>query len=224
MEELFEVRINQLKLLQVRGYSVPSQQWANVADLETFIRNYGTNPGQARATFNEYCVYGSPTVQGTAAYIRYLLPIEGEERKTKAISNKAVAEIVAQLMKETTINFTSIIFIVQLSYSPSAAKTLNTQSAPDCEVQLFEESELLYNPLEHSLVPSHKIIPIDEEDKLLKRMKITKDKLPEALDNDPVIKFLGCQVGRIVEISRKQIFLPVLASKTVFYRRVIRGF
>lgn len=157
----------------------------------------------------------------TAAYVEYLLPIETKEGKAK-FNSEAATLVVERLMNQAQLMYTSKILILHTFCSASALKIL-TQSGSNTPTQIFEEPDLLYNPLEHILSPRYEVIPSDQESKLLERMGLTKDKLPEALDNDPSIKFLGCQIGQIVKITRKQIFLPVLASKSVIFRVVIRG-
>lgn len=58
MEELFEVRTNQLKILQIRGYLIPDEELKAVSSLESFILSYGTNPGSARMfSINIMCIH-----------------------------------------------------------------------------------------------------------------------------------------------------------------------
>ena len=68
---------------------------------------------------------------------------------------------------------------------------------------IFSVNELLYNILDHDMVPTHQIITEDEKLELFKNYNITDEKqLPEINRFDPVAKLLGCRPGDIVEIIR----------------------
>ena len=68
---------------------------------------------------------------------------------------------------------------------------------------IFSVHELLYNILDHAMVPPHRIITEDERLELFKNYNITDEKqLPDINRFDPVAKLLGCRPGDIVEIIR----------------------
>ena len=53
-----------------------------------------------------------------------------------------------------------------------------------------------FNPLDHILVPEHRLLSQAEADEVLKRLKVTRDQLPKIRKTDPVIRLLervhGC--------------------------------
>ena len=53
-----------------------------------------------------------------------------------------------------------------------------------------------FNPLDHILVPEHRLLSQAEADEVLKRLKVTRDQLPKIRKTDPVIRVLervhGC--------------------------------
>lgn len=55
---------------------------------------------------------------------------------------------------------------------------------------------------EHELVPPHRALGKEEAVEVLTRMKISRDKLPLLKRSDAVAKFLGLQVGQVIEIRR----------------------
>ncbi|WP_393971662.1 DNA-directed RNA polymerase subunit H [Oxyplasma meridianum] len=80
-----------------------------------------------------------------------------------------------------------------------------------------------FNVLQHDLVPEHHLVPVEEEDKVLKELDISKDLLPKISRNDPTIKALEeihgkLDNGRIIKIIRKS---PTVGYST--YYRVIMG-
>lgn len=80
-----------------------------------------------------------------------------------------------------------------------------------------------FNVLQHDLVPEHHLIKIEDEDKILKELEITKELLPKIGRNDPTVKALEeihgpLEIGRMIKIIRKS---PTMGY-TVYYR-VISG-
>ena len=68
---------------------------------------------------------------------------------------------------------------------------------------IFCINELLYNVLDHAMVPPHRIISEDEKKELFKSYNITDEsQLPDINRFDPVARVLGCRPGNIVEIIR----------------------
>jgi DNA-directed RNA polymerase subunit H len=60
----------------------------------------------------------------------------------------------------------------------------------------------------HEMVPEHWLVPVKDEEKLLKTLGVSKAQLPKIRKSDPVIKALEkvegqIEQGRIVEIVRK---------------------
>ncbi len=65
-----------------------------------------------------------------------------------------------------------------------------------------------YNILMHEMVPEHWLVPVKEEEKVLKTLGVTKGQLPKIRKSDPVIKALEkvegeIIPGRMIEIVRK---------------------
>jgi DNA-directed RNA polymerase subunit H len=75
------------------------------------------------------------------------------------------------------------------------------------------------------MVPVHELLSDEEADKVLKRLKITRDQLPKIKDTDAAIKMLEKAMNR--SIPEKSIVRIVRDSQTAevaeIYRLVIRG-
>jgi DNA-directed RNA polymerase subunit H len=81
-----------------------------------------------------------------------------------------------------------------------------------------------FNVLEHEIVPEHHLVPVEEEEKVLTELNVTKDDLPKISINDPAIKALeeihGKLIpGRIVRIVRKS---PT-AGYYEYYRVIVKS-
>lgn len=79
-----------------------------------------------------------------------------------------------------------------------------------------------FNVLEHELVPEHSLLSEQEADKILAKLKITRDQLPKIRKDDACIRLLEriegpINPGRIVQIRRKS----DTAEEFVIYRLVI---
>ncbi|MCS7134102.1 MAG: DNA-directed RNA polymerase subunit H [Candidatus Caldarchaeum sp.] len=69
---------------------------------------------------------------------------------------------------------------------------------------------------EHVLVPKHEVLSEEEAEELLKRLGVSRDKIPYILPNDPMVKRLGAKAGDIIKITRKSL----TAGEAVYYRVV----
>ena len=87
------------------------------------------------------------------------------------------------------------------------------------------EDSVPFNVLKHTMVPRHELLTDDEADKVLKRLKITRDQLPKIKDSDAAIRTLKAAMNRdIPEKSVVRIIRDSQTSETAeVYRLVIRG-
>lgn len=84
------------------------------------------------------------------------------------------------------------------------------------DIQVFELRELMFNIMEHVLVPHHDVI-VDEHviQTMLKSYHLkSKLQLPLILKTDPVARFLALKPGNIVRITRPS----PSAGEYIFYR------
>ena len=87
------------------------------------------------------------------------------------------------------------------------------------------EESVPFNVLKHKMVPVHELLSEEEAEKVLKRLKATRDQLPKIKESDAAIKTLEKAMNR--SIPEKSIIRIVRDSQTaeeaVVYRLVIRG-
>ena len=100
----------------------------------------------------------------------------------------------------------------------------------------FLMSELMANPTFHKFVPTHRLMSEEEKKAYLVENKMREKDLPreryvepllknsETTANerksDPIVKYYGFRPGQLIEISRSNIFTPILVPDTLFYRLV----
>ena len=88
-------------------------------------------------------------------------------------------------------------------------------------IQHFMDDELMYNPLNHVMVPKHRIMSKDEVKELKEVDKITPGKLPQISALDPIAKRLGARPGDILEIMRDILIKQTtLIEQEISYRAV----
>jgi len=87
------------------------------------------------------------------------------------------------------------------------------------------EDAVPFNVLLHKMVPVHELLSDEETEKVLKRLRITRDQLPKIKDSDAAIKTLEKAMNR--PIPEKSVIRIVRDSYTSevaeVYRLVIRG-
>ena len=102
----------------------------------------------------------------------------------------------------------------------------NLLSYESSNVTIFSIANLTVNITKHSLVPRHRVLDINESNKILKRLRVTRGNIPQINrfyteeDNckgDPVARFYGMRSGDIVEITRRQ----KTSGDHNFYREVV---
>jgi DNA-directed RNA polymerase I, II, and III subunit RPABC1 len=70
-------------------------------------------------------------------------------------------------------------------------------------VNIFQIKTLLFNPLDHVLVPPHRIVTSDEKTKIAKTYNVMDDKqYPEISRFDPIAMAIGMRPGQLCEITR----------------------
>lgn len=99
------------------------------------------------------------------------------------------------------------IVIVDFEVDKDTQKIVNIMNAKyEVFVQIFEKKTLYYDVTEHFLVPKHTRIAKRNPEKIQKIYDEyfinNPSKLPKILVSDPVAKFIGLEIGDLVEIDR----------------------
>lgn len=98
-----------------------------------------------------------------------------------------------------------IIFISNDEVNEGLLQTINQLYNNDkIYINIVNIKRLLFNILEHNLVPKHQILQDDEKEEILKKYRITnmEKELPSISRFDPVSIAIGLRPGQICEITR----------------------
>lgn len=80
-------------------------------------------------------------------------------------------------------------------------------------------NKVLFDIMNHDLVPFHQIITEKEKKDLIKKYKIEPNQLPKILDTDPVCISIEAKPGQILKIIRKS----HTADESFSYRFVVES-
>jgi DNA-directed RNA polymerase subunit H (RpoH/RPB5) len=105
-----------------------------------------------------------------------------------------------------------------LEYIPCRISKKSSNGQYGCFIQHYLDEELKFNPLNHLLVPKHRILSPEEFEKL----NLKRDKLPIISALDPIAKRLGARVMDVIEITRRSLIskTTVITEEEISYRVV----
>ena len=209
--KLFEIKKNQVKLVQKRGYNV---------DRERAILNY---------TYENFINYYIPLAEKNKKTIRNLLSSvyknENDEKifvyyadvdsSSKQVGKDIISDFIYQLDSHKTKN--GIIITPSISLSSDSKKTIT--SLLTYNIYVFKENEMAYDPTESFLVPEHKALSVEDQRDFLQRNNISIDQLPVILTSDIISRYYGFRNGQIIEIKRTNLY-DTIVQHSLAYRQV----
>lgn len=70
-------------------------------------------------------------------------------------------------------------------------------------IEFFTESELIFDIMEHELMPHYRVLSKEEKEALHKRYATDDSSIPRMLSNDPVAKYYGLSPGMILQVQHQ---------------------
>jgi DNA-directed RNA polymerases I, II, and III subunit RPABC1 len=123
----------------------------------------------------------------------------------KAISIQQVRCTIAKLRNHHVVHG---IIVHEQTLSPGARKLLiesNSSVAPNSGplyIETFDENQLLFNTLEHELVPEIRLLSKEERKSVCNKYRVNPSQLPHIVRNDPMARLLGMNKGDMMKIVR----------------------
>jgi len=105
-----------------------------------------------------------------------------------------------------------VVVIGEGKYSYVARKT-----AKETGIELIPSDFPSFNIFHHELVPRHEILPPEEAEELLKKLRVKPYQLPHIKSDDPAARSIGAKPGNILKITRKE----STAGEHIYYRYVV---
>ena len=197
----FRMRRTISQMLRDRGFNVDPIDYE--MDFETFLATF---PGPSSEQYNQIYQHNNPNINPIMTRFDY---DDGH------FTNKQLKDCLAT-MKAKDIKH-AILIVTDGSMTPMTVKTVEKiKTQESLQIELFEQKEVLINITEHELVPKHSPLTDEEKKQLLDRYQVTESQIPRILKTDPVIRYLGVDVGTVVEITRKS----ETAERYITYRLV----
>jgi DNA-directed RNA polymerase I, II, and III subunit RPABC1 len=103
------------------------------------------------------------------------------------------------------VNISHSIIIYGDTITPMTKKAIQTTT--ELEIELFSESELLFNITKHILVPIHEKLSEYENKVFKKRFGV---KFPIILTTDPISRFFNFKKNDIIRVTRKNNYVSYL--------------
>ena len=184
ISNLYKSRKNLLTILAKQGYNIQNNENFSINEISHL--NFTE---QLDLLLNK---------EGKKVYIKYKIE--------KKITPKTIYEIIDELYLIENIleEKDDLIIIVKDKENDTVMKLLETfYKTEKIFITVFAIKSLLFNILDHDLVPEHRILTIKEKQNFLKNKGIQKlSQLPTISRFDPVAKAIGMRPNDICEIIR----------------------
>jgi DNA-directed RNA polymerase I, II, and III subunit RPABC1 len=210
LEKLFMLKKTQIELTRDRGFDIKNDEKMLTWSLSAFVRHLSKGGQRPRDIL-------TTDYESTFDDDRRLLAYYGT--KDANMKHVSVEEIRLFRLKISELNITDAILIVDAPISTTANDHLN--KITNVNWQIFNDSELHYNPTTHISVPKHILLSPEEAEAKQKELKVTPLQLPIMHNTDPIIKYYGWQVGNIVKIYRNDTFINIPAPHSINYKIII---
>jgi len=215
MQRLFDIKKTQLELVQDRGYVVSPQEMAIFTmTLEEFTNYVNTMVVSQKKSARTVLSKSYDMVNDNGEVIRKMEVFYAGKEK-KYISSETVNEFIKRLTPKVY----EAILIVNAPLSAPSSKELSAVHLT--RWQIFNDSDLSYNPIRHVDTPRHELLSPEETQAKLKEMRVDMSKLLIIKVNDPVIRYYGWPVGGLVRVHRDDRAISILAPKSVNYRVIV---
>lgn len=217
MQHIFDIKKTQLELARDRGYDITDEAAIlnmSLNDFVNYISRAINQPGGIRNMLSH--IYKSREEYGGDR--RRLVVFYGERTnpQQKQISIDIVRTFISIIQNYSA---SEAIFIVDAPLSSDGNLALSAVKL--VKWQVFNESELTYNPTTHVDTPRHELLSEEEKIAKLREMRVDVSKLLLIKSTDPVVRYYGWTPGGIVRIHRDDSSISILAPKSINYRVIV---
>lgn len=210
--QLFEVKKNQLLMIERRGYNIDKERGLFSIRPDQFISTYVPFAKSQGKTFRAVLTNVYQNDQGQRILVYYAdIPPTATKLGVSAIED-AVADMTKYQLRNAVI-------ISANDLTPDASKKIAGLIAYN--IQIFLEQEMAYDPTAHFLVPKHIPLTIEEQREFLNQKKndepsFTIDQLPIILADDVIARYYGLRGGRVVRIERENMYESMIINSVTY--------
>lgn len=187
VSKIYNSRLIILKQLETRGFNI--EEWNNfsINDIQVMYNNKQldmllTHKNEDKKIYVKYHLFNKLSPHYIYDYVEDLYNIEN-------------------VLKQED----ELIIISKTNPNDSLINELTNQfNNNNIYVNIYNLHRYLFNILEHTFVPYHRVLNSEEKDKIYKKYNILRDnQLPEISRFDPVAQTIGLRPGELCEITRK---------------------
>jgi DNA-directed RNA polymerase I, II, and III subunit RPABC1 len=210
---LFEVKKNQLTMIQERGYNIDREKSILQLTLPQFLDAYVPFARKQNRSFRSVLTNVYENDNGKRILVYYAdVPSSSTQLGVNELGD-AIADMERYKLRDAVV-------ITAKPLSPSSSKHLDGLVAYN--IQIFLEEELAFNATRHFLVPKHIPLTLEEQRAFLNSKKqseegFTIDQMPVIPAHDPIARYYGLRGGRIVRIERENMY-ETMILKSVSYK------
>ena len=195
---IFKSRNNLLQQLKIQGYNVENYEGSNLTEVNSMVESKQMdmlvkNDENSKKVYVKYHLVKNLRLNNIQEYIDDLFNLESILTPTD-----------------------NLVIVIKSEPNESLIKAVqNIWEQQRIFVILYNLKRLQFNILDHSLVPSHRVLSQEESDEIRKKFNITCDQqIPTISRFSPVSLAIGIRPGDICEIIRPS----KTAVNTLFYR------
>jgi DNA-directed RNA polymerase subunit H (RpoH/RPB5) len=237
MSLLLTIKKNQIEMVRNRGYTIPEDEEIIFDNDISFFSDFLSQQKDAYqlGRKSEKFKYKGKNILKPNIDFRFVLKNEYENIETNKnflvlYLGKYYSETADSIKLESMVFYinyiekmksmpSEIILIINANITPQAFDALEIFTQTNgIRYQIFNDHELFYNPIQFVDYSKHTLISEDEEEELLKNMKVVKSKMLVIGIRDPIIKYYNWPENRIVRIERDDIYNSSLSQKSINYR------
>ena len=208
--KLFEIKKNQLKLVERRGYNIEREKNLLTITLEDFMNAYIPFAQNSKKTFRQVLSQTYENDSGDKLVVYYA----DAPKDTSQLGVDSLGDAIYEMDRYKAKNG---IIITSKSLSPAARKKV--EGLVSYNIYIFLEDEMAYDPTEHYLTPEHRALSVDEQRDFLSRNDLSIDLLPLILTTDMIVRYYGFRPGQVIEVKRVNMYNTIV-QESVSYRAV----
>lgn len=201
MDKLCNARNVLIEMCDDRGYE-KTQEKLPYNDFVVRFPNATSSPSVLNYTTRK-----PETTAATAAVVT--IHFTFDEKLSKAVLEKILSDYSSQ-------GISRIILVTLSKLNPSCKALLSASRQP---VETFLVSELQANISRHELVVPHRLLGAEEAAAIKQKYRVTDDGMPVILTSDVMSRYIGAEVGDVVEITRSSLTV----GRSHYYRIVRQG-
>jgi DNA-directed RNA polymerase subunit H (RpoH/RPB5) len=206
ISSVYKSRKTILDLMHKQGYSIDEYDNFSITEVNAMFQNKQLDMLLEKSPDSK-----NPNTSQRKVYIRYYL--------AKTLRPQNIQEMIDDLfnLEEVLTKEDTLFIVIKEEMNETTMNLLKHIWEQDgILIVILSIKRLQFNILEHTLVPSHRVLNNDEVETVKKRYNILEDtQFPDISRFDPVAQVIGIRPGQVCEIIR-----PSKTAIKGFYYRI----